>query len=136
MIITELKIPFPVSLENGTYYWAVVGENSVGTQMMCDGIQTFTVSDALAVTEVKSNPDMVKVYPNPAANVLHISMKNITENVEFCILDTTGRIIRSQKTDSTTRADQKISLDGLTSGTYILNIKGNTINYTTKFIKK
>ena len=69
------------------------------------------------------------IYPNPAQDNIHI--EDMHDAQSFKILDASGRIVDSGKTDS-----EMINVSALSKGNYILQIvsKGNVENF--KFIKK
>jgi hypothetical protein len=69
----------------------------------------------------------VKVYPNPAKNILYIEGKQ-DEHLSVELLDMTGRLILSQKNENT------IQLPMLQSGIYLLRVTDENQNNTVKKI--
>lgn len=74
----------------------------------------------------------IQVYPNPASDVICINGNNLS-NTLLTLYNSAGTIVLQYK-DYTTKTP--ISISHLPKGVYLLNIKGNTINYTNKFMIK
>ena len=74
------------------------------------------------------NTTSLKLYPNPATDM--ITIENLETPAKVDIYNLCGRIVQSY--DNVT---SQISIDKLTSGIYILNIKNNNINEQHKIIK-
>lgn len=82
-----------------------------------------------------SNDFMYNLYPNPADEKLNIKIRGaVHEDLKAEILDLQGRLISSHILSP---GDiNSLSLNGLTSGTYLINFYiGNTYVATGKFIK-
>ena len=73
------------------------------------------------------------VFPNPANNMLSISVKKNFGEVKLSLIDINGRQVLSTTADLSGQVDLDIS--ALQTGLYILNIKGETINVNNKIIK-
>lgn len=73
------------------------------------------------------------VFPNPANNILSISVKKNFGKVNLTLTDINGRQVLSTTADLSGQVDLDIS--ALQTGLYILNIKGETINVNNKIIK-
>ncbi len=92
-----------------------------------------------ATTGVNENKNNVAatqllVYPNPATDVLNISISNISfKNSNLSIYDVTGKqIMTTNMSDNTAQ----INIDGLKNGVYFLNINNkNGYDKTVKFVK-
>ena len=114
-----------VSFLNPTTGWAgYFSDGPSGTQ----GIFKFSGNLALGVSDnaVKSN---LKVYPNPATDIVNISANRKIENVT--VMDMTGKKVQSFK------AGNQINVSSLAKGTYILQVYyGEGAVENTKLIKK
>jgi hypothetical protein len=101
--------------ENTSYYWRVRYKRSSGDTGPWSGTYKFT-------TRAKPNsiqdqlPDGIEIYPNPVQNELMIE---VTEEVSFSIFNSTGKKILS---GNLTAGLNKVSLSGIASGIYIVNI--------------
>lgn len=114
-----------VSFLNPTTGWTgYFSDGPSGTQ----GIFKFSGNLALGVSDnaVKSN---LKVYPNPATDIVNISANRKIENVT--VMDMTGKKVQSFK------AGNQINVSSLAKGTYILQVYyGEGAVENTKLIKK
>jgi hypothetical protein len=73
------------------------------------------------------------VYPNPASDVINISMKNELTNAKVSIVDAMGRVVLNQSIDN-----DFVSLDvaGLEEGIYFVKIaNGDAVETKTVVIK-
>lgn len=113
-----------VSFLNPTTGWTgYFSDGPSGTQ----GIFKFSGNLALGVSDnaVKSN---LKVYPNPATDIVNISANRKIENVT--VMDMTGKKVQSFK------AGNQINVSSLAKGTYILQVYyGEGAVENTKLIK-
>ncbi len=114
-----------VKFLNPTTGWAgYFSDGSGGTQ----GILKFSGDLSLAVNEasVKSN---LKVYPNPAVDVINLSADKEIKSVT--IFDISGKKVKSST------ETKQINVSSLAKGTYILQAHyGNGVVENTKIIKK
>lgn len=75
-------------------------------------------------------------YPNPFYSDLNIEfINNKPKTVRVDIFDISGRFIKSLESKDFDNI-LNLDLEGLQSSDYIINVKGNGINYSTKVIKK
>ena len=76
----------------------------------------------------------MNVYPNPASNVINISLASpINDVVEVQLFDLLGNRIKSQKVNLTAGSNQlKLSLDNVSNGIYFLDVKGEKVKVATK----
>jgi len=104
-----------------------------------DQVQDFTVPAecVLATDEVKSVKDnTISIYPNPARNEFFINFpSNTLGKVSVEIYDMSGKLVSSEDKVSP-EAKKSISTDKLTTGTYIVKVKGIGIDTASKVIVK
>jgi hypothetical protein len=74
--------------------------------------------------------DLISVYPNPAVDVLNVSVPSNVEVLSTVIYDSTGKISEA------TLENGIMNTSTLAAGFYILNIKTTNGSVTKKFIKK
>ena len=91
-------------------------------------MQSFRATDALSLDT--NSIKAVKLYPNPAADLIRLS--NI-EVVNVQVTDLTGKTLMSL-TNVNDQTD--INVSNLNSGVYFVTVKGENVNETIKFIKK
>lgn len=75
--------------------------------------------------EIKSN---VKVYPNPATNLLHIDLDALRKNVSVKIFSIDGRCVFEKSLSN----NLKLDISKFDTGMYLINVDG----YYTRFIKQ
>lgn len=86
----------------------------------------------LAVNDVKTNSDVILVYPNPSSDVITFKSKNNFTMVEAKIYDTAGKLVLEKAVK-----DNSISIKQLNAGIYMVTLKDKSGNsYTQKVIKK
>lgn len=82
----------------------------------------------LATNETAKTNSTVAIYPNPTTDFISIKSPSKIKNIE--IFDITGR-----KIDAKLDGD-KVDVQSLAAGSYLLNIETEGRNFTEKFIKK
>jgi predicted alpha-1,6-mannanase (GH76 family) len=78
-----------------------------------------TVDGISAVDDVDAENSGVYVYPNPATDM--VTVKNVLANTKITVLDLSGRILFSQKSNDAV-GDLKISISNFKSGMYFIKI--------------
>lgn len=112
-----------VQFLNPTTGWAGYFSDGVGGT---EGIFKFDGNLAVKNTSVQSN---LKVYPNPAADVVNISSNK--KIISSTIIDMTGKKVKSFE------GGDQINVSSLAKGTYMLQVHyGNGAVENTKLIKK
>ena len=101
-----------------------------------DQVEDFTPFPlaALANDSFFSLNSSVRVYPNPANNSVNVRVGGLEGKINMQIVDLNGRVIFDQN-DEKFNSEKTIDLSNLRSGIYMLNLKGNNLNYTQKLIK-
>ena len=115
-----------VKFLNSTTGWA--GQFVSATAPTTTGILKFVgnLSLATANADLKS---ALKIYPNPATDVVNITSKNEVKSVN--IMDLSGKLVKSVK------GGNQVNVSSLAKGTYILQVYyGNGAVENTKLIKK
>ena len=72
------------------------------------------------------------IYPNPTKDYINIKLSNNINNVNITITDLLGKNIYTQKTNKSRLIT--IPVNKLKKGIYLINVKNNKINKTTKLI--
>ena len=144
------SVPFNASANGGnppyTYSWLYFG-NQIGTGSNfnpsknglytliatdnngCDGAITLEYNaGTVSIEDEISNS--FNIYPNPMRTFLTIESINSSDEVEFSLVDSRGRVVLSENfTNSLT-----INRENLASGLYTINLKSNFKNQKTKLI--
>lgn len=97
----------------------------------------FVVDDFMVTTEDEAATDtflasQLKVYPNPASNVVTLSGGDLQLNT-VTLTDVNGRIVKNSACKGISQAELNIS--DLESGVYIMNVASNKGNITKKIVK-
>lgn len=101
-----------------------VGKAAVGA------LQHFAVAtNVLATSEAKINTlESLKVYPNPAKDILNIELPEPIKHFKIDISDLNGRLLIRKENET------KINVSGLTSGAYLCTVKTNEATAVRKII--
>ncbi len=95
----------------------VVLEATDGTNTIS---QEFTIR--VGVTEIATDNNIVKFFPNPTTNFLNIQLLNKEENAELTIMDLSGKTLLIKQL---TQQSSRIDLTGFAKGTYLLKLNLN-----------
>ena len=91
------------------------------------GVATLGASDSVLA-------DALRLYPNPAKDVITISNNSNIELEGIAIYDMNGRLVKEIKTIDNSR-NQTINISELSSGIYIIRIYNNQANTVKRVIK-
>jgi FtsP/CotA-like multicopper oxidase with cupredoxin domain len=110
----------PVATNGYMYHCHILThEDSIGGGMM----HQFAVADAascvVGVDEVVQTPEEIQLYPNPTTGELYLRTAAATAGT-LRILDIQGRTLQSLRLPAYA-GDQRISIDGLPPGLYLVN---------------
>ncbi|MFC4738839.1 choice-of-anchor J domain-containing protein [Flavobacterium ponti] len=112
------------------YYVIDGGPNGSNSDII--GIDTFSVDRPVASTQ-SFFANNFSIYPNPANNVLNLSVKNGLIVDEITMVDINGRTVKT--INNTLDSEMEINVSDLTSGVYMLNVKTDEGVATSKFVK-
>ena len=84
------------------------------------------------VRKIESERNIPNIYPNPVRE--NINIDNRSYGIEFMeIYNITGKKVLTQKMNGDI---DKVDLSNLPAGIYIVNLKGEGVSFTRKFVKK
>ncbi len=89
--------------------------------------------DNTAVKQHNPARDFV-VYPNPAAEVIHISAENGAGLREVAIINLTGQVVLSKVWNAGYGQNTSLNVSGLAKGLYLLRVTEGQEVYTTKIV--
>lgn len=90
----------------------------------------------LDVAITGSNPEReLKLFPNPARNVLQIQNVIANGNYELSIYSVDGKLIKQFELHSNDNGFE-LDIDDLSAGFYIINLNNSNFSYSGKFIKE
>jgi hypothetical protein len=111
-----------------------LGETIVPTFKSQDGslILTHGFQQKLIITAVEENIDLLvnlKVYPNPASEVINIQFDEpVDGEITVAILDSQGRLVKRETVEAD-MVEKQINLQELPAGIYYLRLtKGKLVN--------
>lgn len=81
----------------------------------------------------KASSDIVTLYPNPTANLLYIETKEDIKSLEIRIYNLVGKLVLKYIADDTTER-KEIDLNNLEKGSYIIRIKGDGFENSSRLI--
>lgn len=101
-----------------------VGKAAVGA------LQHFAVATSVLGTNetVANTLESVRVYPNPAKDILNVELPKDIKNFSLEITDLNGRLVLNKENET------KINVSGLTNGAYLCTIKANDKTAVRKII--
>lgn len=133
-----------VSTNNGTtltYFFNGLSNYDLSSIVVCgsnlfigstvDGVWKFPITVTTNVIET-TDENFVQLFPNPSVNKISINIPKITEPISASILDLQGQVLKTTQIDNN---DQTIDISFLSSGVYMINLKGSNLNVCKKIIK-
>jgi len=112
----------------------VSDQSVIGDGFYFDDLEILSYGTAVGINEIAGRLNW-KVYPNPANNVLHINVIiEKAEDVDYQIVDISGKVVKSGKFSST--EDALISIDDLNSGSYFIIITTESGQVNRKLFQK
>lgn len=97
-------------------------------------IYKIDISDDILNLDENSFSSEVKVYPNPATEMVTISLKNTSERASLIVYDVMGRLVKQQAFKG--EKDLRLSVVNLQPGIYYLKISEGKKQTTKKLIVK
>jgi hypothetical protein len=73
-----------------------------------------------------------KIYPNPATDLINISVSNYVGDLKVELFDVNGRLVNVKTVDFS--GNYSMELNSLNSGVYIVKLTGANLNYSEKLI--
>lgn len=130
--------------------WTVLGENMpsvVVTDLFLHEVSQFLfaatygrstykidVSENILNSGENSFSSEVKVFPNPASEIVNISLKNTSKNASLVMFDVMGRMVKQVAFE--TKKEIQFSVGNLQPGVYYLKISEGKMQTTKKLIVK
>jgi 1,4-alpha-glucan branching enzyme len=84
----------------------------------------------MEIYSAEEEPLDIMLFPNPISDFFYVNCENVYENLEIEIFDLTGRLALNKRINSS----DKVSIETLKSGIYIVIIKSKNKVYTRKLI--
>ena len=127
---------------SGEFGFEIVSNGAAITTVAVGDFGESNATDAALRTDAGSGiSDLdlanINVYPNPAADVVNISMENVSSEASVTIMDLQGRILATQSASST-NGTQVITFatEGFAKGTYVVSVRANGLTSNTNVVIK
>ncbi len=91
----------------------------------------FNINYSNPLGTIQYDKSLFSMYPNPASNVLNVSLIDEKNNYKYEIIDMMGKIIKSD-----ILTDGKILIDDIENGVYLLNLNSENKSLHSRFIKQ
>jgi len=117
---------------------AVSGEMSVSGHNTCgDGVEstkTITVSPCTGIREKKSGENAA-IYPNPAAGLLNVKIKNPLKQLKLSLTDINSRVVYTESFQNTQPGSiVKIDVSAFAKGLYFIRVISDDMLFTEKVV--
>jgi len=93
------------------------------------------IADNVLGTESVSFASEVKLFPNPTSEYVNISFVNPSERISIVVYNQLGKMVLSKEIASV-NSEERISLEGISSGIYYVQITSETAKTTKKLLVK
>ena len=97
------------------------------------GIATKVVNTPSGVKELSLSALQLRVFPNPANEVLNVVTSEVKENATLEVFNAQGTLVHAQKINGTSA---KINLGSFSAGIYLTVVSADNFKSTARFIKK
>ncbi|HEX5151209.1 MAG TPA: choice-of-anchor tandem repeat GloVer-containing protein [Parafilimonas sp.] len=101
------------------------------TVTVTNTLTALTSGDDLKLTQLTSA--RVNIYPNPAVDVLHVNLSSPVSRLNVSIIDQKGTVISGYNFSNRKTFD--VNIAALSQGIYLLQLQGDSIKETLKFMK-
>lgn len=108
-------------------------DNAVYAATYGRGVFSGTFTAVALSTNNVENSRGAKVYPNPSNGQFNLRIENFTGKVNIQLVDVNGRVVYNAD-ENNFNTEKSINTNSLQAGIYILNVKGDDLNYTEKVI--
>lgn len=120
----EPGTPAAAMAHGGMYGSTKTGINAFGQIAVFD-------ANTVGITDVVTG-QTINVYPNPAFSTLYFSLQN-TGDVQATVYSTTGQVVANSTLNG---SNNTLSVAQLPAGMYYVQLTGNGVNGTAKFVKQ
>lgn len=109
---------------------------SVDTLMLTQGFQQSQLTVTTSVNEFNALTTDVKVYPNPADNVLNVDFQGMADQIlQLKLMSLNGKVVMTRKIHNP-KGNTRLNINGASPGTYMLEISLNGKSKIFKIVKQ
>jgi beta-glucanase (GH16 family) len=102
-----------------------IDPNFTQSSMVIDYVRVY--QNTLSITEENTNESDLKVYPNPAVNVVNLESSQVINQVD--VFDLSGQLLLSEKEETNV-----LDISAVKTGIYILKVYSNGIIINRKLV--
>lgn len=118
----------------GTYYAQVYGYNGANSTTTCYTLRVQLGTASRGADLITSDVQKVHVFPNPANNVVNISLPGVKGKSDVSMFDVNGRVVLRREVSM---VNTQLDISALPAGVYIMRIKNGVREVSmTKIIKQ
>lgn len=126
-------------LSNTNYDWSIKTKCATGKKSVFGNTYSFCVGNnclgAKTASITNNLENELKVFPNPATNVLQIKWPDLAPgNIHLIITNNMGQIVLSKPLNVNGLDEKSINIENFENGMYQLNVTTNNKNYSTRFV--
>ena len=108
---------------------------SEGSAMLTQGFHQGNITVSTAVDEMSKSAMDVQIYPNPVSERLNVEFKNmVDQTVQVRLVDLTGKTILTREFSNPSNT-QRLNLNPVNSGTYMLEVNAGQKRKVFKIVK-
>ena len=93
----------------------------------------FTIGDYTNINEIDNNVN-IELFPNPTVDILNFDISGYTGDIYLQLFDITGKRVFAKEVFINDAQVEKIDINYLESGTYLLNAFGKDLNFSRSII--
>ncbi len=100
-----------------------------------DGKFTYT---PVRVVNFGSTEDFISIYPNPVITQtkLVLTVNMMSQPMVLNVINSLGQVVIQQKIGTNSQAIVQLDCSRLPAGTYVVHLRGNTINVSSRLVKQ
>lgn len=136
--VTFNGVPAVVTAASETSLTVIVPElATTGVVSVAVGCGLVASADVFTVTVLGTTAfetALFSVHPNPSTGIFELQFKQPIAQADIQVMDLNGRLVHQEQTGVNTQ--QKLDLNRLQSGIYLLKVATSNATYTQKIIKK
>lgn len=135
------EVSYPISAGTHTLYWIYEKD-----QIVSDGADACWIDDivlpsavVISVSETKSQKSEMTLYPNPASDMVRITLsETINEVAALTVVNALGETIVTSNANDLIKGNRSILLDSSmwSAGIYMVTVNTDQGNFTQRLVKK
>jgi hypothetical protein len=138
-VTSDSLIPLPINMVDGESYnvkmWAMSGINVCRTNFLNKNFVFTNNNTDITLQSFSVVPPGITVYPNPANNIVNVSIDFVPEGVyQLGITDLSGKVILKQSINHKNNTTTAIATNPLPNGLYFIQVIGGGMHVKQKLV--